>query len=95
MVQPVLCVTSLVAEMADPRLLRISRNFCSNLSFLRKLERLRTLVVVLVLLGYVVVCTEGQECNLECEHGRCVDNKCICDPGWKGSLCQWCEGRVR
>ncbi|XP_071548836.1 attractin-like protein 1 isoform X2 [Panulirus ornatus] len=71
------------------------QKFLFKSKFLRKLERPKTLVIVLVLLGYVVVCTEGQECSLECEHGRCVDNKCICDPGWKGPLCQWCEGRVR
>lgn len=24
-----------------------------------------------------------------------MDNKCDCDVGWKGSQCQWCEGRMR
>nr|XP_027236608.1 attractin-like protein 1 [Penaeus vannamei] len=63
--------------------------------FLRKLARQRTLVVVLVVFSYLWVSAEGQECNLACQHGRCEDNKCVCDVGWKGPLCQWCEGRVR
>ncbi|KAK8733971.1 hypothetical protein OTU49_006273 [Cherax quadricarinatus] len=71
------------------------QKFLFKSKFLRKWEEARVLVVVVVLLSYSLVCAEGQECSLECEHGHCVDTKCICDPGWKGSLCQWCEGRVR
>ncbi|KAK3875518.1 hypothetical protein Pcinc_019616 [Petrolisthes cinctipes] len=71
------------------------QKFLFKSKFLRKLKGPRTLVVVLMVLGYALVCIEGQECNLACEHGTCMDNKCICEAGWKGSLCQWCEGRVR
>ncbi|CAH0561994.1 unnamed protein product [Brassicogethes aeneus] len=26
-------------------------------------------------------------CKLVCKHGTCVDNGCVCDPGWYGRLC--------
>ncbi|EFA13018.1 protein shifted isoform X2 [Tribolium castaneum] len=26
-------------------------------------------------------------CKLACKHGTCVDNTCVCDPGWYGRLC--------
>nr|XP_045625538.1 attractin-like protein 1 isoform X3 [Procambarus clarkii] len=71
------------------------QKFLFKSKFLRKWERGWVLVIVVVVLGYAVVMTEGQECSSGCEHGRCVDSKCVCDPGWKGPLCHWCEGRVR
>ncbi|XP_045109303.1 attractin-like protein 1 isoform X1 [Portunus trituberculatus] len=72
------------------------QKFLFKSKFLRKSEPLRTKILVLVLLGCSLVCAGGQEeCNDLCKHGKCVDEQCICDPGWKGPQCQWCEGRVR
>ncbi|XP_066962563.1 attractin-like protein 1 isoform X1 [Macrobrachium rosenbergii] len=73
------------------------QKFLFKSKFLRKFHVPRGLVVVIILLNCALVCCEGQEeCTLQCEHGRCVENnKCLCDQGWKGPLCQWCEGRLR
>ncbi|XP_014668195.1 PREDICTED: attractin-like protein 1 [Priapulus caudatus] len=30
-----------------------------------------------------------------CDHGSCVNQTCVCDPGWQGDLCESCGGRFR
>jgi len=71
------------------------QKFLFKSKFLRKNTVPRTITIVLVALGYILVCIEGQECEVECQHGRCVENKCVCDSGWEGNSCQFCGGRVR
>lgn len=72
------------------------QKFLFKSKFLRKYATLRTVIVVLALVGSRLVIADGQEqCSEVCGHGQCVEERCICDPGWKGPQCQWCEGRVR
>jgi len=28
-------------------------------------------------------------CYPECQYGKCIDNICVCDEGWRGNLCQY------
>ncbi|XP_076062898.1 attractin-like protein dsd isoform X2 [Oratosquilla oratoria] len=71
------------------------QKFLFKSKFLRKITPQSVIIVILVLISYVTVCVDGQECSLECKHGKCVDNECLCDTGWSGPLCQYCGGRVR
>ncbi|KAK7083088.1 hypothetical protein SK128_015194 [Halocaridina rubra] len=73
------------------------QKFLFKSKFLRKCEVSgRTRVILWFVLSCVLVIVRGQECNAECEqHGTCIDDKCVCDPGWKGPFCQWCDGRIR
>ncbi|RUS82250.1 hypothetical protein EGW08_009988 [Elysia chlorotica] len=34
---------------------------------------------------------ETEICRLECAHGKCQNQRCVCDPGWSGALCDQLE----
>ncbi|GFR86630.1 teneurin-m-like isoform X2 [Elysia marginata] len=34
---------------------------------------------------------ETEICRLECAHGKCQSQRCVCDPGWSGALCDQLE----
>lgn len=60
---------------------------------------LLTLLVVVVFnlsLGLSIFSLEPVGCKLgDCDNGYCLNSTCICDKGWTGSRCQFCDGRFR
>lgn len=60
-------------------------------------ERRSSLILsylLFVVLGCLVT-VSNQLCskNTDCKNGYCTSDKCICNPGWWGSLCQFCRLR--
>ncbi|XP_078358816.1 attractin-like protein 1 [Oculina patagonica] len=51
--------------------------------------------LLFVVLGCLVT-VSNQQCskNTDCKNGYCTSDKCICNPGWWGSLCQFCRLRL-
>ncbi|CAG7724473.1 unnamed protein product [Allacma fusca] len=37
------------------------------------------------------------DCGAEdfCQNGECVNNTCVCNPGWTGPRCQYCSGKIQ
>ena len=46
------------------------------------------LVVLLVLRSVTAVCIEGSETDCAL-NGVCKENRCVCDPGWQGDMCNY------
>lgn len=38
--------------------------------------------------------SDGTNTSRACYNGRCDDGNCVCDPGWSGSNCNMCAGRI-
>uniref|UniRef100_A0A8C2PWT1 Attractin-like 1a n=1 Tax=Cyprinus carpio TaxID=7962 RepID=A0A8C2PWT1_CYPCA len=56
---------------------------------------LRTYLFVFMVF-YLLVCTEGsysKTCDKNCIFGRCINGTCVCERGWAGDQCQYCQGR--
>ena len=49
--------------------------------------------LLLVVLGCLVSVSNQCVENSECKNGYCRAGMCICNPGWWGSLCQFCRLR--
>ncbi|XP_012937027.2 attractin [Aplysia californica] len=54
-------------------------------------ELITFLLFSLILLFYTAECLKG--CN-GCDQGRCINDTCVCLPGWRGLLCDECYGRI-
>lgn len=39
-------------------------------------------------------CTLACSNDTLCYHGSCINGSCECEVGWKGDLCNFCDGRV-
>lgn len=65
-----------------------------------KFRRKWLLIVVAALLLHWAQCsflsTSGTSCDdTQCLHGLCFDGRCVCKPGWQGTACDQCGGRIR
>ncbi|XP_071849859.1 uncharacterized protein [Apostichopus japonicus] len=60
-----------------------------------KMETMKCLSVISLLLVFLVPVAESQDCNPPCNFGNCENNECICFPGYTGDQCQividYCE----
>ena len=49
--------------------------------------------LLLVVLGCLASVSNQCKENSECKNGVCRAGMCFCNPGWWGSLCQFCRRR--
>uniref|UniRef100_A0A9J7X076 Attractin like 1 n=1 Tax=Cyprinus carpio carpio TaxID=630221 RepID=A0A9J7X076_CYPCA len=65
--------------------------------FSTRTHELRTYLFVFMVF-YLLVCTEGsysKTCDKNCIFGRCINGTCVCERGWAGDQCQYCQGRFK
>ncbi|XP_013386295.1 attractin-like isoform X2 [Lingula anatina] len=62
----------------------------------RKFTSYGTIVLYMILItSYLIPADSKENCDVSCENGNCKNGKCVCFPGWTGTSCQSCGGRVR
>ncbi|KAL3050711.1 hypothetical protein OYC64_012683 [Pagothenia borchgrevinki] len=64
----------------------------------RKESRRRTYLGLLVLLHLVVLSeasSVSKSCEKSCFSGKCMNGSCVCEHGWVGDQCQYCQGRFK
>ncbi|GFO40944.1 Attractin [Plakobranchus ocellatus] len=73
----------------------------STFSGIRYLSLFRTFYKLCILSFLILATTEvssskskSQACS-DCDQGKCINGSCVCLPGWRGSLCDQCYGRIR
>ena len=59
-------------------------------------QNYRTLIILLAIIFSTVstACACGSNDTSTCFSGSCVNGTCTCNDGWKGDLCNVCDGRV-
>ena len=50
--------------------------------------------IVLCILSFTTIVCACNKNESTCYRGSCINETCQCDIGWKGNLCEHCDGRV-
>ncbi|XP_070211800.1 attractin-like protein 1 isoform X1 [Littorina saxatilis] len=79
--------------MADAFLSVEKQGFLSRISR-QKCAVFALIFVVCVNISLVDSLSQCDIKNKVCGEGLCVNNTCVCFPGWAGVLCEYCSGRI-
>lgn len=74
-------------------LLKLEDDSAMFVMFSRRRSILTLSFVLFVVLGCLVSFSNQCDKNSDCKNGYCTAGMCICNPGWWGSLCQFCRLR--
>jgi len=60
---------------------------CQSLELCYKIQR----IIVIMFLDLLSLFVFSEVCNVDCIHGSCVKQRCLCDTGWTGLTCDRVE----